>query len=63
MGYQMRHPLKSLGVSDCLGWFLLQEQRDWARVFVHQVLLNLLFKICMDSHFLWFPGGVPGHHF
>ncbi len=28
MGYQMCHPLRDLGVSDCLGWYLLWGQRD-----------------------------------
>jgi len=24
---------------------------------------NFWLKICVDGHFLWFPGGAPGHHF
>ncbi len=28
MGYQMCHPLRNLGVSDCLGWCLLRGQKD-----------------------------------
>ncbi len=63
MGYQLCHPLRNFGVSDCLGWCLLWEQRDLGQGLCSSGALELFVQNLHGWSFPLFPGGVLGHHF